>query len=497
VRFLSNITELLNYIQSRSDPDTPKGKEQRLTKQKMAQERKRIAKDWLIAGLQGNAKQRSKRALNAVVRKRLKPYSKRPKISRDQRVLLMRGPRSSVILDRLYPERTKPNGWTKLRDRADSSDVTLSLENFSLLDDPERTLANLRLIATEEAKSVGVKINFEDNYCLDVSPFMLLMEFWQHMIPVFEGGKMNKPLQKVLFGLGIPQAMGISVNAVTDLEDVWAFPLCRRRTAGSTVSKASFTDVQRREVANDEFCMSVDEWLHEVGMELSENGTAWIKNILGELLENAERHSDGTRMDGTWSVSGCMVRRKVEATNEWRLQVYIGIVNLGDTFSESLLRATQDTRDLLDRYIARMKKIGAPQSTETLRTLAALQDTITCVASAEKEDRGGYGLQEMIDLVNILGATSDSSRLPRITIVSGKSCIQLRHPYIQGVREGGDDKPRVLWCNESNDNNSAPDTEYVYDLSTDLPGTAISIGFELDDSYYAQVMGGGKNDAND
>lgn len=496
---MSTFTDLLNYIQSRDQErvNSPEGMEERLNKQRMTQERRRISKDWNLAGLKGGKKQGAKRALSSVIRKRYKPYNRPAEISLEQRLMLMRGPRNSILLDRLYPERTKENGWLKLKDRTDSSDKTITLNDFSLLDNPERTISSLRQIARAEATSIGAKIDFEDKYCLDVAPFMLLMEFWQHMLPVFEGGKMDKPLQKVLFGLGIPQAMGISVNAVTDLEDVWAFPLCRRRTAGSTVSKAAFTDVQTREIANDEFCMSVDEWLQQVGMELSDQGNAWIKNILGELLENAERHSDGTRMDGTWSVSGCMVRRKIDDTDDWRLQVYIGIVNLGDTFSESLSRATKRTRDLLDVYVSRMKAAGARQSEATLRTLAALQDTITCVASAEEDDRGGYGLQEMIDLVSVLGATPDSARLPRITIVSGGSCIQLRHPYIRGKREGGDHTPRVLWCNETNDRDRAPDTRYVYDLSTDLPGTAISIGFELDDSYYAQIAGAGKKDADD
>ena len=291
--------------------------------------------------------------------------------------------------------------------------------------------------------------------------------------------------------------MGISVGGVSELDDVWAFPLCRRRGAGSSASKAPFTDVQTREVAIDEFCLALDEWLGELKMGLNAKGVGWIKLILGELLENAERHGDGGRRDGAWSVSGCMVRRNDEDTGESVFRVYIGMLNLGDTFSATLDRALPAVRQKLDEYVADMHAMGAPQSAATLRTLAALQDGVTCVSEADADDRGGYGLQEMLDLVSLLGHTDTPDHKPRVTIVSGSSCIQLRDPYIVGVRAGGSDAPRVLWCNASNSKGQPPDERFVYDLGAALPGTAISIGFILDRDYYERARSTGGDDADD
>lgn len=493
---MHSLKDLIQRIQRQRSASAENGSDfnDHILHKKMAKERRRIEKDWQVSGLERVARTGFKRRAKDIVRRRYKSKQSFQETSLEQRVLLLRTKRPSILLDFLYPQRNHKNGWLEMPRRDPTRETVIKLRDFSLLENPKGTMDGLRRIAEAEATVLEAKIDFEDTYCLDVTPFMLLMECWGQMLPVFEGGKMERPMQKVLVALGIPQAMGISVNAVTDFDNVWAFPLCRRRGAGSTKSKAPFTDVQTREIANDEFCISLDEWLNEVGMELTDKGVSWIKNILGELLENAERHSDGDRMDGTWSVSGCMVRREDQATGEWKLQVYIGIANLGDTFSQTLDRAGQEVQQKLAAYVKDMRKIGAVQSDETLRTLAALQDTVTCVADADEADRGGYGLQEMIELVNALGGTQDSQRKPRITIVSGSSCIQLRDPYIRGQRVGGEHEPRLLWCNEENSRHRAPDQGYVYDLDTVLPGTAISIGFSLDEDYYSRIREQGGDD---
>lgn len=470
---------------------------ERLLRAEMADVRNRLRRDWQVHGLSGAARAGAERAIQNVVRHRFKSANRGVTIPLEQQLMLLRGIRASSLLDHLYPERNQPNGWTKLRQRDLQRNERIDLQDFSLLDDPRSTIAGLQRIAQAEAQAVEARIDFKDSYCLDVSPFMLLMECWGQMLPVFEGGRMGLPMQKVLVSLGIPQAMGISVRGVSELNDVWAFPLCRRRGAGSSASKAPFTDVQTREIAIDEFCDALNKWLSEIGVELNAKGVGWIKLILGELLENAERHGDGGRRDGAWSVSGCMVRRKDDATGDWVFRVYIGIVNFGDTFAKTLDRALPEIQTQLSDYIADMRIKGAPQSPSTLRTLAALQDTITCVSEADEDDRGGFGLQDMLEFVDLVGHTRIADRKPRVTIVSGSSCIQLRDPYIVGARTKGPGTPRVLWCNESNRMSEPPDERFVYDLDAALPGTAISIGFILDRDYYERVRSAGGNDADD
>lgn len=452
-----------------------------------------------MRGLSNRERADRERAIRKIARKRIRALKRGGiRLSLSDNLLLLQRLRPSKLLDRLYPERLNEGVWLDLRSRRpDIAAAPIKLENFSFLDDPVSTIVGLRKVAEAEARSAIARIDFCDEHCLDVVPFMLLAECWSEMLPVFEGGRMNIPMQKVLAAVGVQHAMGIGLGGVTEFSDVWTFPLYRRRRKGTTSSRTPFLDAQTREIATDHFCAALDEWLSQLDISLNSRGVAWIKQILGELLENAERHADGDRGDGPWAVSGFMARREEGNDKEVIFRAHIGIVNLGDTFSESLMRATDSVRRALDEYVLLMRNLGALQSAATLRTLAALQDGITCDPEADNDDRGGYGLQEMLDLVSLLGHTPVSDRLPRITIVSGSSCIRLRHPYLKGTRMDGPDSPRVLWCNNTNSRNQPPDPSFVFDLQPGLPGTAISIGFVLDPSYFRQVARERENNGQD
>lgn len=343
-------------------------------------------------------------------------------------------------------------------------------------------MRSLKLIAEAEARSLGARINFKDEYCLDVTPFMILVECWKEMIPVFEGGEMNLPMQKVLAAIGIQHALGVGFKGVSNFNDVWAFPLSRRRKAGGTGSNSPYVDVPSRDYATSRFVTAIDEWLGrpEIELELTEQGREKLMNLLGEVLENAERHSDGYRRDGSWSVSGFLAKRdNGEGGPVYRAS--IGILSIGDTFSESLERAHPDQLEEISGYISAMRAAGAPQSDDTLRTLAALQDGVTCVLEAELADRGGFGLMDILDFVSELGQTSEAKHAPQVTIISGSSCIQLKGPYNRGATSGNEaNAPRVQWFNPANSAGMRPDPDYVFDLDAKLPGTAISIGFSLD-----------------
>ncbi|MCZ4430703.1 hypothetical protein O3S81_13440 [Agrobacterium sp. SOY23] len=453
-----------------------------LVKRKSAQsKRASLKKAWNVSGKSIRHKKKLQRAIEKVVRKDKTYNPKRSGLSAADRVLLLREIRPSTVLDGLYPIRRQRNHWQKLRSRDPATANTeIDLEEFSFLRSPQATLDALKAIAQAESRALGARINFKDEYCLDVAPFMLLVECWKEMMPVFEGGEMNLPMQKVLAAVGVQYALGVGFTGISDFNDVWAFPLTRRRKPGASDSKSPFVDVPTRDYATDRFVEAVDEWLGrpEIELELSDSGREKLMNLLGEVLENAERHSDGHRRDGSWSVSGFLAKRSSEA-GEPVYRASIGILSLGDTFSESLDRAHTDQKTNISEYITDMKTKGAVQSEETLKTLAALQDGVTCVEEAENADRGGYGLMDILDFVSVLGRTVDEKHAPQVTIISGSSCIQLKGNYNRGHTSGADG-PRVQWFNNENSARIPPDPNFVFDLNGSLPGTAISIGFYLD-----------------
>jgi hypothetical protein len=469
------------------------------SRKEMRRKRRELSRSWNVKGKSKGDRQGTRRAIEDVVRKDRVYNPDRARVAVHDYVSITRSMKPSLILDGLYPERRIPGRWKPIVQRERGGKPhQISLKGFSFLENPEATLIALREIAKIESSHISAQLNFDDTACLDVAPFMALMECWPEMVPIFEGGHMDLPMQKVLAATTISDAMGIGLGGVTDFEDVWAFPLTRRRKPGTTRSKKRFVDVPTRDTATSRFCNAMDDWLGrpDIGLELSASGVNKLMSLLGEVLENAERHSDGERRDGAWSVSGFLAKRPKQTQSTEGLpaeislyHANIGILSVGDTFSQSLERAHPNQLDNISDYIERVRADGATQSDDTLRTVCALQDTVTCVKEADEASRGGYGLMDILDFVSALGQSEDAELLPKVTIISGKSCIQLRGDYITGRKnETSEGSPRVQWFNKENSAKVAPDSEHVYDLGVSFPGTVISISFCLDPRYLSRAF---------
>lgn len=238
------------------------------------------------------------------------------------------------------------------------------------------------------------------------------------------------------------------------------------------------------------FCDEVNRWLGaaQTRAELTAIGRRELSQIINELLDNAERHSSYVDKDGSWTVAAFMARRNVG--NEVRHVCHIGILSLGDTICESLDATAADALRLkLDGFVEDMEASNAQQSRETLITLAAIQDGVTRDPEAWERKSGGYGFMEFVDSVNLLGLTNRAELRPRITILSGSSCITLRDDYIRGVRRAGVG-PRIQYFNPDNSVDFAPDVAFVRDLPLKLPGTVISVAFTLDPEFYRTTLHG-------
>jgi two-component sensor histidine kinase len=414
--------------------------------------------------------------------------SSRVKLSKP--VLLARF-QHSPILDALLPQRRKQ--WVGVLNRVRKTDVAeVRLEDFSFLSDPNRTLESIKLIGQVEGREPVAHLHFQDDYCLDIGPYLVLAEIWPFMAPVFDRGRMMPSLQKVIRAVGIHRQLGMTLKAAVDEKDIYAFPVQRRRPANTSRSENLNLEPQRRERVADGFCDAVDRWLGqpEISQRLSMAGRAWISNIIGELLDNAERHSRPLTKDGDWSLAAFMARRQ-EPDGENVFRCFLGFLSVGSTIAESLETATDRVKVKLQRYCSMHS--GKGTSTETLSTLFALQDGITRDPQADAASRGGYGLQEVLELVDMLGHSEKPGWEPRVTILSGGACIQLRGPYLKGQRMAGPESPRVLWFNPSNASTVAPDRGYVFDLRERFAGTLISVAFTLDPDYYSALAASGED----
>jgi len=468
-----------------------------LAREAMRRQRARMRSDFRSHSKASEAKAGRDRYVREKARKFLKRY--RAAVRRDPRFqldieLLDAKFVACPILDTLMPDREVR--WKNMLTRADVGDFSnVDLKDFSFIEDPASVLAGLKKIAEVECVSRIARLNFKDLHCQDAGAYLVLAEVWPHLARVFVGGEMQGQLQKVLSATGVSQSNNMLTPAVMQAKakgepthsGIRAYPLQRRRPANSSTSLRQHLDSQAREKAADRFSAWLDDCLGEsAGMELTTVGKAQIAAILGEALCNAERHSQPNSDDGGWSITAFMERTD-DGVGEISYQCSIAFLSVGQSIAESLATAADDVREHLHQYMRMHRQSGI--SPDTLATVFALQDTITCDPAARAARSGGTGLQDILDFVSIIGAAATPECGPKVTIVSGRSCIKLRYPYIQGQREAGDpSKPRLLWFNSENSMEHAPDPHYVLDLPDPLAGTLVTIAFRIDHMFLERQL---------
>jgi hypothetical protein len=385
--------------------------------------------------------------------------------------------RPSPILDGLLPGREKQ--WVHVMKRDQTADPPeVELKNFSIIEHPRETIRAIKNLAEVAGHALTAQLHFGDEYCVDISSYLVLAEVWPAMSHVFRGGRISTAIAKVIEAVRLRSSLSMRFKDSGDQDDVWAFPLHRRRP--SKISKALERNLapQTREKVADGFCEAVDGWLGiTADLELTDEGKARFANLIGELLDNAERHSELTK-DGSWSIVAFMARRTEAGASVFRC--YMAFLSEGKSIAESLGTAADTVRDEVDKYCSQHARAG--QSKGTLATLMALQDTITRDADATAGSRGGIGFQDVLEFVNTFGITEAVERAPRLTIVSGRSCIQLKPPYMSG-NKAGPMEPRLLWCNPTNDPAHPPDPSFVFDIEDHFAGTIVGLSFVLDSDH--------------
>lgn len=472
---IGQLARILGRLGIKPPSDANQDQIESLVREAMRQERKKIFLNVLRGESHAKARASGRRHANSVVRERYLSVARQNRIPRD---LLVWSFHTSPLADTLLPDRKSK--WVPILKRDRGATPAINFENFSFVDNPSGTIKMLKEIVRIEGFAAQAHLNFEDESCLDIGAYLVLGELWPVLSGVYVGGKMNVQVQKALKAVGLGQHLRISLKAATNQKGIWAFPIQRRRPRNTSTSSRMLLEPQRRERVADGLCDAINKWLDqpEIEQELTLEGRVWITNLVGELLDNAERHSAPDTKDGEWSTAAFMVRR--EEADQVLYSCHLGFLSVGATISESLVTAAPAIQEYLTKFLERHKRSTA--SAETLRTLFALQDGITRDAEASAERRGGLGFQEVLSFVRDLGGTTRPGCEPKVTIISGKACIQLRAPYLVGAVKS-ENGPRVLWCNEANSPNDPPDAGFVYDLPEHFAGTLISIAFTLDPEY--------------
>ncbi|WP_282608424.1 hypothetical protein [Pelagibius sp. Alg239-R121] len=394
---------------------------------------------------------------------------------------IVRRKQSQALLNGLAPDRNSTQRATlrKLSERNNR----ISLDCFSFLDSPEETI--LRLVEIAEVDAVGVKysIDFEDEYCLDVGPYMLLGLMQQEMAETCDGGKMSRPLMKVLEAVGLRTFLKMGLFPINAVNDV--LPVRLTTHSGIRQNRLGFESHESaKERVARRFSESINNWLMALRFMLTNNGSDWVRSLLAEVLDNS-RHANPADADGGWSVAGFMVARE-RADGTPRFICHIGIVTLGATFAQSLLNSEEPKiLSNIRSYASAHKNSSELYDYDALITTCALMDKVSCEGTYADRDIGGCGMSSLINMMNGLGKSSRSDEQPEMAIISGNSCLALKPPYNQMEQV---DQSYLQAFNVEQDLNQPPSDAHVYKLKHRVPGTVISLRFTIDPNNLSESV---------
>lgn len=399
-----------------------------------------------------------------------------------------------TILEALHP--TREDDWIPITKRIRRKGyATLSFRSFSFLDDPNNALKILRALSVLECSEITAYVNFEDDYIEDIGSYLVLSEVWPAIREFAMGGRMPLPVQRVLYEMGMGSELKIRLTgaeAIRTGQGIWTMPVQRRRPLAQPRSREALIPPQGSDIAATRFGELVNRWLRidAIQAELTDKGLGKLKGIFGELLDNAVRHSIAHSRDGNWSMAAFMARRKIEGSKTDQYVCRIAVLSPGQSIAETFESAPTQIAQFAEMYAGGHE--NSRQSKATLKTLLAIQDMITTDPDAFLEEEGGTGLMETINFFNALAAIDNPLIAPKMTIVSGSSCVMLRPPYMAGLTDPNWSKdgapPRQLWCNAKNTRQEPPDPDFVFDLNERLAGTLITMGFTLDAEWIRSAL---------
>jgi hypothetical protein len=377
----------------------------------------------------------------------------------------------SEILEALCPRRRRQ--W--VAPRARSAQQRLRFQDFSFIDNPVGALTDLARLAQIETYCREVRVDFADVYMKDISPYLVWGMIREAMAPILVGGKINYPVRAAVEATGLAQFMRIAPMGPSLGHAIVPFPLRRRRPAYSSEDRDIAFNPSTREKLADDLVTTISTCVRRAGLELNHDGAHGVCSLVGEVLDNAERHSrDGG--DGDWAVAGFVVSRQ-DSGSSGRLLHYcnFAFVNVGRTIAETITTASDaHVAGSLSTYSGAHGGENADRRA-LLATVLALQDGMSCV-SQTRGSSGGVGMMSALEAVYGLGSELARSQDQALVIVSGNSCVRFLPPFWSPVVQNG---LRYQWFNEEQSPNKPPANTHAFNLPHRFPGTIISARFVL------------------
>ena len=237
-----------------------------------------------------------------------------------------------------------------------------------------------------------------------------------------------------------------------------------------------FGKADRKSAETKRFVDHIDKCLSKNGRQLSAGGIERLSTYIGEVLANAEEHSER----GEWLLAGYLDNSSDGHFCE------IAVLSFGKTIAETFRQLDLSSYPMLqvEPYILAHSDRGLfTKSWEPndLLALVALQGGISCRNDSNQTTRG----QGTIDLISFFErmhreCQGESGSGCKMAIFSGHTHIMFDGTHVLKKDSGGRD---VIAFNKTNSLEDPPDESHVKHVENAFPGTAISIRFPLQPGY--------------
>lgn len=228
----------------------------------------------------------------------------------------------------------------------------------------------------------------------------------------------------------------------------------------------------------------INETLRVFDLELDEEGANSMLNLMGEILGNAEDHSELNR----YYVNGVSF---LEFEDKPIVELNLAIINLGYSFYEgfeAVKHKNEIINDLMERLYNHHKSLKGYNSQiyskESLFTLYGLQEGISRL-KFDDESRGN-GTMKFIRAFMNLGQFGEENKKyqSKLNIISGHTVIECTNefkPYQEGTFHR-------LSLNQEKDIKQLPSKKAIFTEKECFPGTILQVRIFLNKEYFMKVI---------
>lgn len=351
-------------------------------------------------------------------------------------------------------------------------------ECFSFIDRPEEALRVLNAYSALVRRGVPV-VEVDQSACSQIdicaaSVLNVLALSAKRTHSVRHRGlyPADQEAREIVVATGLPKALGLAPEPPASF---LLFPLTRGRKRPVSATTSSAKEIQTERLVD-----YLQRCLSRYGSSLTASARRYLADLIGEVLANAEDHSNSP----DWWVSAYMRQPEGRSYGDCHLTIF----SFGRTLAESLLllpssaRLRREIDTLVQKHRSERLFLPSRWTEENLVSLYALQEGVSRFnTQTEKLGHRGFGTVKMIQMFQRLGRVAGDVDRPRMCVISGHTQIVFDNTYPLRERETGRDESRqVIAFNAKNDLGLPPDPRFVRNLRDSFPGTLISVRFFLD-----------------